>query len=337
MKLNVVLGAAVVAGAMTGAGSSWAGDAAATPPAAKAQPAPASAKDTTATAKADKADAKADKADAKATAKPDKAAAKADAKADKAADRADAKADKVDVAIAAAKPEGAEAVAAVPGAEVSKEALASRASARDAYQKLWAERRAAREAAMAGKTAEEAEKAAREIDSKFADRIRDSRAKLWTAQRAAFDKPLTTEQIAAREQRLAKLTEKAHADREKHRKAYLSALEKSRGKQLTSPAVTNELRRHAWRIARLERLLTIAEASERTDLVKQITELREREGKRHDALLDQLAKEQAASPAPIDKVAQPAADKAAAAEAATPPKAAPATGAATPAPKGAAQ
>ncbi len=319
MKLNVVLGAAVVAGAMTSAGSTWAGDG----------PAPAAA------AKAHEAH-KADKAAPNAEHKPGVKADKAEAKADKAeakADKAEAKAEAL-----AAKPEGAGAPA---KPEVSKEALEARDTARDAYRKLWADRRAAREAAIAGKTPEEAKKAAQEVDAKFDEQIRDSRAKLWTAQRAANGRPaLTPEQIAARGEKLAKLTEKEHKDRDQRRKAYLAPLEKAHGKKLENPALQNELRRHAWRVARLDRLATIAEASERTELVAKITELKAKEDKHHTERLAQLAKVAdvaAAAPAdaakPAPAAGTPAATPAAAAPAAAPAAAAPA--AAPAAPKGA--
>ncbi len=275
MKLNVVLGAAVFAGAITGAGSSWAGDKPAPTtagPASKAQHEHAGkeakdpAKDATKAAKKDTpADVKSN-----AAAKPGADGAKS------APEGADGKPEKGTVGDAAAAPAGADPAA----------ALAARNAARDAYKQLLTERKNAREAALAGKSGSDAQKAAAEVNAQYESKLRELRSKLF----AASHPELSAEARTARDERLTKLTDKARTDRISKRKASLGALEKAYGKKLQNAWFASELRGHAWRLARLERLLAIAEASERPDVVAKLKELQAKEQKLHASRMEKLAK-----------------------------------------------
>ncbi len=287
MKLNVVLGAAVVAGAITGAaGTSWAGDkpAAATPgPANKAQHEHAGkeakdpAKDAPHAGKKAPVDAKATTA-----AKPGADGAKA------APEGADAKPEKGTVGAAASAPSAADAAA----------TLAARSAARGAYQQLLTERKAARDAALAGKSGDDAKKVAAEVNAQYEDKLRTLRGQIFSAGHST----LSPEARTARDERLSKLTDKAHTERIAKRKAQLGALEKTHGKKLQNAWFAQELRAHAWRVARLERLTAIAEASDRADVVAKLKELTAKEEKLHAARMDKLTK----TAPPEASAAQPA-------------------------------
>src|SRR5690606_7927315 len=85
-------------------------------------------------------------------------------------------------------------------------------------------------------------------------------------------------------------------------------LRKAYGAALDSPAGRNELILHAWRVARLERLIQIAEAEERSELVERAKDLLAKETARHEAALAKLARDAGAkageTPTPKANAAQ---------------------------------
>lgn len=101
--------------------------------------------------------------------------------------------------------------------------------------------------------------------------------------------PLPPEARAARDQKLEKALEEARKDRDERRAKRIAELEKAHGKKLERPEVRNELARHAWRVARLERLRQIAEAEGRQDQLERIQTLLDKERTQHEERLQRLA------------------------------------------------
>lgn len=76
--------------------------------------------------------------------------------------------------------------------------------------------------------------------------------------------------------------------RASRRKARRAALEKKWGnKTLQSPQVHSEMQTHSWRVARLQRLRTLAQEDNRQDLVTRIDQLEKEEQSRHDKVMAQ--------------------------------------------------
>lgn len=157
------------------------------------------------------------------------------------------------------------------------------------------ERAAAREArAKAREAYREALRAAREDSADGSDpaaraqAVEEARKQLLDAHRKGPRPRLSPKRIAERDEKLEKALEQARANREERRKERLTQLEKAHGDKLSDAALQSELLRHAWRVARLERLIQIAEASRRTRLVKKGRELLQKENERHEARLAEL-------------------------------------------------
>ena len=147
--------------------------------------------------------------------------------------------------------------------------------------------RAEREAAAEGK------------DRKVAlEKLAEARAKLLEAHKLsrATRTPLPEAKLKARNEKLAELLEKARSDRDQRRGQRVAKLKKAYGAALDAPAVRSELLLHAWRVARLERLMQMAEAEERSELLTRAQELLAKETARHEAELAKLAKEPGAKP-----------------------------------------
>ncbi len=130
--------------------------------------------------------------------------------------------------------------------------------------------------------AEDADPAAR------AKAVEDARKQLLDAHRKGPRPRPSSKRIAERDDKLDKALEQARTNREERRKDRLTQLEKAHGDKLTDTALQGELLQHAWRVARLERLIQIAEASRRTRLVKKGQDLLQKENERHEARVAEL-------------------------------------------------
>jgi hypothetical protein len=82
--------------------------------------------------------------------------------------------------------------------------------------------------------------------------------------------------------------EERQAKREERRKERRAKIKEKWGDLVKRPEVVNELKKHARRIARLNRLLALAEEAKKDDKKKKIEELIEKENKRHEARMAQL-------------------------------------------------
>jgi len=129
--------------------------------------------------------------------------------------------------------------------------------------------------------------------------------------------------IAARRERAKAYFEAARQSRAERVKAHREAIKKQWGDAAAQPQMGNELRMHAWRLARLDAIKRIATDEGNTDLVTRCDALIERENARHEKRMAALK-------------AGPDAAGSAAPSAATPASAAPAAVTPTPAPKPAA-
>src|SRR5690606_13169583 len=93
----------------------------------------------------------------------------------------------------------------------------------------------------------------------------------------------------ARDKKLEEVIAAARADRAKRREERLASLKKAHGDTLEAAPVRQELLRHAWRIARLQRLLQISEAERRKKPIARIQELIEKEETLHQERLAKLS------------------------------------------------
>src|SRR5690606_30008447 len=96
--------------------------------------------------------------------------------------------------------------------------------------------------------------------------------------------------------------DKARADRKERTEKQAEALKKEWGDKAMHAPVRAELARHAWRVARLERLIAIAEVSGREEQAARAKELLEKENASHPERLKiaqaNAGKGPAAKPAP---------------------------------------
>jgi|GEM_PF-6903235 len=97
--------------------------------------------------------------------------------------------------------------------------------------------------------------------------------------------------------RLLAQKKKVRADRKKASSTRKLKLQNQLGKNAKEPGVRNELRRHTWRVARLTRLIDIAEAARRADARKRAERLLLRENERHQKRLNELLQAPVAEPA----------------------------------------
>ena len=81
-----------------------------------------------------------------------------------------------------------------------------------------------------------------------------------------------------------------HKARRMRRRAARKAFLAKWGRIHKRPAVHAELRLHAWRLARLDRLRTLAVEKDKDDLVKRIDELKAKEMARHENRMNALKK-----------------------------------------------
>jgi len=79
-----------------------------------------------------------------------------------------------------------------------------------------------------------------------------------------------------------KKLEQLRATRKQRRAAHLAKLKHKWGGLVTHPAVRAELKVHAWRMARLDRVRELAAAEDKTDVVARVDKLIAKEQARHD-------------------------------------------------------
>ena len=141
---------------------------------------------------------------------------------------------------------------------------------------------------------------------------------------------MTPEQKAEYKEKLKTLHEERKASREERGKKRRAELKAELGAKALGAPIREELKHHAWRVARLRRLIELAEASDRPELKERAEKLLVQEDERHTARLAKLKNAKADAMAAkaekkADTVAAKAekkAEKAAAEEQAAPPAAA---------------
>lgn len=118
------------------------------------------------------------------------------------------------------------------------------------------------------------------------------------------------------EERIAKM----HETRKDRRHAHSEALKQKWGEALGRPDVREAIKVHEWRMARLDRMRTLIDASDRPNkdkLLAKIDKLIEKENARFDKKMDKIK----TAPAPGSSAAEPAAKPTPGASAAAPAKA----------------
>jgi|GEM_PF-4257810 len=119
--------------------------------------------------------------------------------------------------------------------------------------------------------------------------------------------PVPRAQIDARRERAKAYFEAARQTRAERVKARREAIRKRWGDWITRPPVENELRLHAWRLARLEAIKRIATDEGNVDLAARCDALVARETARHERRMEALKSEPgAASAAPASASPTPA-------------------------------
>lgn len=142
---------------------------------------------------------------------------------------------------------------------------------------------------------EEAKKQLESARTKAVEQLQIAREELKAVRGSLARIQLTPEVRAEVEKKLEKKAAEHEQSREERSQTERSRLKKEHGASLEKPAVKEELGRHAWRVARLRRLLDVAEASEREDLVDRAKALLAQEEKDHQDRLIALEKVQGAA------------------------------------------
>jgi hypothetical protein len=99
---------------------------------------------------------------------------------------------------------------------------------------------------------------------------------------------LSPEQKSALKEKLEKRTKELEGTRPKRLSDSQAKVKKSFGQALGHAPIRRELRRHAWRLARLERTKELATASDQKALLERATQLIAAESARHDKRMKQL-------------------------------------------------
>lgn len=173
----------------------------------------------------------------------------------------------------------------------------------DPDPKVRAERRAARRAYM-----------------KAQIELRQKAEKAEKGEKGEKKPGLSAEQKAELKAKADALTEERKKTAEKRIAEQKAQLKKSYSDSHLFRPIRNELRRHAWRVARLERAQDVAKASERQDLLERATKLLADEQARHDERMKQLVEIWKAAGKPKGEPFTPGAAKPAAPGAAAAPK-----------------
>lgn len=99
-----------------------------------------------------------------------------------------------------------------------------------------------------------------------------------------------------RAERVGDGTKSPKAERRQRKLKRIKHLKRKYGKQLGQPPVRQELRLHAKRMARLNRMKTLAQANEKTELVERIDKMIEKENERHESKMQALIQKQGQAP-----------------------------------------
>ncbi len=91
-----------------------------------------------------------------------------------------------------------------------------------------------------------------------------------------------------------KKLEQLRETRKQRRAAHLAKIKQKWGDAVDRPAVRSELKVHAWRMARLNRIRELATAEDKKDVVARVDKLIEKEQARHDKHMDVLKKQEGA-------------------------------------------
>jgi hypothetical protein len=137
-----------------------------------------------------------------------------------------------------------------------------------------------------GKAEENANEAAQEAIAAARAKIDEARRDLQAARRSA--PPLSADEKERAEKRLAEQDRKRRVDRENRAKASRERLQKEHGDATARPEIQSELRRHAWRVARLERLIAMGEAADRLAVAERAKALLDKENELHERRLGTL-------------------------------------------------
>lgn len=118
--------------------------------------------------------------------------------------------------------------------------------------------------------------------------LEKARTRLQTAHLKKPSERMTKEDREAFEKRLQELHEARQKNREERTKEQRAELKERFKDAEPNPAITAELKHHAWRVARLLRLKELAAAGERAEIVERVEELMEKENARHEKHLAHL-------------------------------------------------
>lgn len=106
---------------------------------------------------------------------------------------------------------------------------------------------------------------------------------------------LTPEMRTKVSEKLAELDKKRDSDRKSRADLHRNKLKKAHGKRADDPAMQAEFARHAWRVARLNRLIELAEASERVEAAERARLLLQQEETHHANRLLKLSQNPAST------------------------------------------
>ncbi len=180
---------------------------------------------------------------------------------------------------------------ALPATEARLHARAAYTKALSALRDAELAARAAATATADGATAlaaeknEQAKQALQKARASADNALSQAREELRAAGAAARDFQWTPELRAVVDKTLDKLDDEHRADRSARAEKRRSELKKAHGALLDKPEVRAELARHAWRVARLQRLIEVADAGNRTDALARARQLLAQEEARHSQAL----------------------------------------------------
>lgn len=119
------------------------------------------------------------------------------------------------------------------------------------------------------------------IREKAEEELKRARQALLELRRAQTAWKPTQEERAQVVAKLEEVQKKRLEDREERAKQTRAEVEKTHGKLIERPEVQEAMKRHAWRVARLQQLILLAEASEQKDALTRAQQLLEKEKENH--------------------------------------------------------
>jgi hypothetical protein len=163
------------------------------------------------------------------------------------------------------------------------------AAYREAQRELRDAERRQRDAQAGGleKAPENANEAAQDAIAAARAKIAEARRDLQDARRSA--PRLSAEEKERAERKLAERDRKRRVDGEDRAKATREKLASEHGEAVSRPEIQSELRRHAWRVARLERLIAMGEAADRLVVAERAKSLLDKENELHQRRLATLS------------------------------------------------